>query len=55
MTEQDYRELLRFTRNQVANLGLGAIDERIMSVMRGSEGALWDLWRSCRPQSGCPR
>ena len=43
MNDRDYRELLRFTRDQVAALGLGAIDERIMSNMRGSEGGLWDL------------
>jgi len=43
MNEQDYRELLRFTRAQVAKVGLGAVDERIMSNMRRSEGALWDL------------
>jgi hypothetical protein len=43
MNDNDYRELLRFTRAQVLNLGLGAIDERIMSRMRGSEGALPDL------------
>ena len=43
MNDRDYRELLRFTRDQVASVGLGAIDERIMSNMRGSEGALWDL------------
>jgi hypothetical protein len=43
MNDQDYRELLHFTREQVASVGLGAIDERIMSNMRGSEGALWDL------------
>src|SRR5207249_4842956 len=43
MNDHDYRELLRFTRDQVARLGLGATDERIMSNMRGSEGALWDL------------
>ncbi len=43
MNDDDYRELLRFTRAQVRNIGLGAIDERIMSNMRGSDGALWDL------------
>jgi hypothetical protein len=43
MNDRDYRELLRFTRDQVVNLGLGAIDERIMTNIRGSEGALWDL------------
>jgi hypothetical protein len=43
MNDEDYRELLRYTRTQIRRLNLGAIDERIMSNMRGSEGALWDL------------
>jgi hypothetical protein len=43
LNDQDYRELLRFVRAEIQRLNLGAIDERIMSNMRGSEGALWDL------------
>ena len=43
MTNEDYRELLRATRLQVAELGLRALDERITSNMRGSEGPFWDL------------
>lgn len=43
MNDQDYRELLRTMRAQVSNLGLGAVDERIMPSMRESDGPFWDL------------
>jgi hypothetical protein len=43
MNDEDYRELLWFTRAQIRRLNLGAVDERIISNMRGSEGALGDL------------
>jgi hypothetical protein len=43
MNDHDYRDILQFTRDRVTSVGLSAIDERIMSNMRGSEGALWDL------------
>jgi hypothetical protein len=43
MDDEDYRELLWFPRAQIRRLNLGAVDERIMSNMRGSEGVLWDL------------
>lgn len=43
MTNEDYRDLLRATRGQVSELGLSALDERITSNMRGSDGPFWDL------------
>jgi hypothetical protein len=43
MKNEDYMELLRVTRMQVSQLGLSALDERIMSNMRGSDGPFWDL------------
>lgn len=43
MTNEDYRDLLRATRIQVAERGLSALDERITSNMRGSDGPFWDL------------
>jgi len=43
MTNADYRELLRTTRLQVADLGLRALDERIISNMRDSKGPFWGL------------
>lgn len=43
MTNDDYRELLQATRRQAAERGLHALDERILSNMRGSDGPFWDL------------
>ena len=43
MTNQDYRDILRATRSMLREAGLSNIDERIMSDVRGSEGAFWDL------------
>lgn len=43
MTNEDYRDLLQVTRMRVAELGLGALDERITSNMRGSDGPFWDF------------
>lgn len=43
MNNQDYRELLQATRDQVEGLGLSALDERITSNMRGSDGPFWEL------------
>jgi len=43
MTNEDYREILQSTRQMLRQAGLGGVDERIMSDMRGSEGAFWDL------------
>jgi hypothetical protein len=43
MTNEDYRDLLLATRKQVYECGFSALDERITSNMRGSEGPLWDL------------
>ena len=45
MNDQDYREILRMIRHRLKDFGLGNIDERIISNMRGSEGAFWDLER----------
>ena len=43
MTNEDYRELLRATRTQVAEVGFRALDERIISNLRDSDGPFWDL------------
>ena len=43
MTNQEYQDLLQSTRQMLRAAGLGAVDERIMSDIRGSEGAFWDL------------
>jgi hypothetical protein len=43
MDNQDYRELLQATRDKVEELGLSALDERITSNMRCSDGPFWDL------------
>jgi hypothetical protein len=43
MNNLDYIDLLRATRAKVAELGLSALDERITSNMRGSDGPFWDL------------
>ena len=43
MTDSDYREILGAVRSRLRELGFGMIDERIMSNMRGSDGAFWDL------------
>jgi hypothetical protein len=43
MNNEDYRAILQDMRRQTSDLGLRAIDERIVSNMRGSEGPFWDL------------
>ena len=43
MNNEDYRALLQSTRAQVDEIGLSALDERITSNMRGSDGPFWDL------------
>ena len=43
MNNEDYRSLLQSTRAQVNKLGLSALDERITSNLKGSEGPFWDL------------
>lgn len=43
MNNEDYRSILEDMRRQAGDLGLRAIDERIISNMRGSEGPFWDL------------
>lgn len=43
MKDEDYRDILQFTRKALNKAGLTAIDERIMSDIRGSEGPFWDL------------
>jgi len=43
MDDKDYKEILQFTRELMRNRGFAAVDERILSDMRGSEGAYWDL------------
>jgi len=43
MKDEDYRDILQFTRRALNKSGLGAIDERIMSDIHGSEGPFWDL------------
>jgi hypothetical protein len=43
MNNEDYRAILQDMRRQTADLGLRAIDERIVSNMRGSDGPFWDL------------
>jgi len=43
MNDEEYRDILQFTRRALNKAGLSAIDERIMSDIRGSEGAFWDL------------
>ena len=43
MKDEDYRDVLLFTRKLLNKAGLAAIDERIMSDIHGSEGAFWDL------------
>lgn len=45
MNDQDYREILGTIRRRLRDLGLGTIDELIITNMRGSEGAFWDLER----------
>lgn len=43
MNNEDYRAILLDMRSQATELGLRAIDERIVSNMRGSDGPFWDL------------
>jgi hypothetical protein len=43
MNNEDYRDILRSTRQTLLERGLGAVDERIMSDIKASEGAFWDL------------
>lgn len=43
MNNEDYRTILQDMRRQASELGLRAIDERIVSNMRGSDGPFWDL------------
>jgi hypothetical protein len=43
MNNEDYRTILLDMRSQASELGLRAIDERIVSNMRGSDGPFWDL------------
>ena len=43
MTDQDYREILRSTREMLRESGFSGADERIMSDLRGSDGPFWDL------------
>ena len=43
MKDADYIALLRETRKLASALGLGAVDERIVSGLKRSEGPFWDL------------
>jgi|MTBAKSStandDraft_2_1061841.scaffolds.fasta_scaffold06718_4 hypothetical protein len=43
MTNDDYQEILQATRKMLMQMGLGGVDERIMSDIHGSEGPFWDL------------
>src|SRR5260370_546537 len=43
LSEQEYQLLLRQLREILRANGLGAIDERIISDLRGSEGPFYDL------------
>ena len=43
MNSNDYRDILESARRMLREFGLSGVDERIMSDIRGSEGALWDL------------
>lgn len=43
MNNEDYRDILQFTRRVLNQAGFATIDERIMSDIHGSEGAFWDL------------
>ena len=43
MKDRDYREIFESTRRLLKELGLANIDERIMSDLKGSDGAYWDL------------
>ena len=43
MTNKDYHDILASTRSMLKEIGLSAIDERIMTDMRGSDGPFWDL------------
>jgi hypothetical protein len=43
LSEQEYQLLLRQLRGTLRESGLGAVDERIISDLRGSEGPFYDL------------
>jgi hypothetical protein len=45
MNNEDYREILAFIRELLRQNDLGAIDERILSDLKGQEGAFFDLRR----------
>lgn len=43
MTNDDYREIFRYMRGRLIELGFAGIDERIMSNIRASDSAFSDL------------
>jgi hypothetical protein len=43
MTDSDYKDIFHTIRHRLRELGFGMIDESIISNMRGSDGAFWDL------------
>ena len=45
MNNEDYREILAFIRELLRKSDLGAIDERLVSELKGQEGAFFDLRR----------
>jgi hypothetical protein len=45
MQNEDYREILAYIRELLRKNGLGAIDERLVSELKGQEGAFFDLRR----------
>jgi hypothetical protein len=45
MNNEDYREILAFIRALLRKNDLGAIDERLVSELKGQEGAFFDLRR----------
>lgn len=45
MNNEDYREILAFIRALLRQNDLGAIDERLISDLKGQDGAFFDLRR----------
>lgn len=43
LSDEQYRDLLQSLRRSLRREELGAVDERIVSQIRGSEGAYYDL------------
>lgn len=43
LKEEEYQDLFQSMRKTVRGAGLGSIDEKIMTRLKGSEGAFYDL------------